>query len=142
MTTRQAVRDFAFRGNPRRFFSLRYSKCQALNYTSVRPNEFRRFEQRICGANECVSLQNTCRLQEEYFRTFDSACGLHINMLMTQDHLYVPVFGADAENQQRGQSATLDNDILKVIGELLSAYVCEMASIEVFFCRKSTITPT
>jgi hypothetical protein len=47
------------------------------------------------------------------WREFESACGLHINALLTENNLYVPVFGMDTENV--GQSVQLDNDVLAQI---------------------------
>jgi hypothetical protein len=47
---------------------------------------------------------------------FDSACGLHINMLMTREYVYVPVFGNDTEGQTNdGQSPQLDAIVLTAI---------------------------
>lgn len=52
----------------------------------------------------------------QMWRNFDSACGLHINMLMTRDYMYVPVFGKDAEGQTNdGQSPQLDAAVLTAI---------------------------
>ncbi len=50
-------------------------------------------------------------MQEEFYRGFDSACGLHINTLATDDYLYVPTFGDDPNRQ----SVDLDNRVLQAM---------------------------
>ncbi len=66
---------------------------------------------------------------------FDSACGLHINALVTETALYIPTFGTDPENQELGQSAALDASVLQqfqnetpkpVIGVPVPYNVCKM----------------
>ncbi len=49
------------------------------------------------------------------YKQFDSACGLHVNLVANDDALYVPTFGEDPKNQKYGQSVARDNEVLGTI---------------------------
>ena len=60
-----------------------------------------------------VTLPSIC--PNETWKGFDSACGLHVNLIYTMTHLYVPIFGKCCENQQKSQSEELDSQVLSII---------------------------
>ena len=60
-----------------------------------------------------VTLPSIC--PNERWKGFDSACGLHVNLIYTMRHLYVPIFGKCCENQQKNQSEELDSHVLSLI---------------------------
>uniref|UniRef100_A0A914XFY3 Agmatine deiminase n=1 Tax=Plectus sambesii TaxID=2011161 RepID=A0A914XFY3_9BILA len=62
--------------------------------------------------NDTTFISLNSEYKDEVWRGYGSACGLHVNMLATDSALYVPTFGADAENQQRGQSMAKDAEVL------------------------------
>ncbi|PAA82243.1 hypothetical protein BOX15_Mlig025637g2 [Macrostomum lignano] len=61
-----------------------------------------------------VKLEASAPVRQTW-RGFDSACGLHVNLLATRRSLYVPVFGSDEANRKLGQSAELDSRVLAAI---------------------------
>ncbi len=53
--------------------------------------------------------------QRDSFLYYNTACGLHVNILSTEKHLYVPTFGLDIENRKRKQSLQRDMKIMSKI---------------------------
>lgn len=53
----------------------------------------------------------------EKYRGFCSACGLHVNCLVTEGFVYMPTFGSDPDSQRRGHTDESDQTALRLITE-------------------------
>jgi agmatine/peptidylarginine deiminase len=69
----------------------------------------------IASDIKLVTIPN--KYKNEQWRSFTSACGVHLNALTTTDYVYVPTFGHDPKNQQQGRpySKAWDDTVVNMI---------------------------